>query len=114
MLLEPGVDPVSGREAARGILRQAAMAAAGRLSTETKEIVIVGDLAWRIGSLDHQLANGGPTSRGPSLEIWKRVGGQWKIHRHMSSSVLTQQHLLPDLQHDQPLRPRYDELPPRE
>jgi hypothetical protein len=34
-------------------------------------------------------------SRGQSLEIWKRVNGAWKIHRHMSSSILAQPKLLP-------------------
>ena len=59
----------------------------------TKEAVIAGDVAWRIGALAHKLPNG-VVNHGQSLEIWKRVNGEWKIHRQMSSTILAQPKLL--------------------
>ena len=103
ILLDPSVPPVSGREAARRDWQQALDAANGKATTSTKEIVIAGDIAWRIGALAHTLGNG-EVIRGQSLEIWKRVQGEWKLHRQMSSSILAQPKLLPR----PPSEPIYD------
>jgi ketosteroid isomerase-like protein len=95
VLLDPGVAPVSGREAVRETLARALGAARGPVTTATKEIVIAGDIAWRIGALTHKLPVANAVSRGQSLEIWKRVKGEWKIHRQMSSGILIEPKLLP-------------------
>lgn len=94
VLLDSSLAPVSGR-AAHEALRQAVGAAKGQVTNATKEWVIVGDVAWRIGAFAHQLPGGDVVSRGQSLEIWKRVKGEWKLHRQMSSSILSQPKLLP-------------------
>lgn len=94
VLMDSDAAPISGREAARGALRQA-FAAAGQIKTTTKEAVIVGDVAWRIGALVRKLPSGDVESRGQSLEIWQRVNGQWRLHRQMSSNLLAQSKLLP-------------------
>ena len=96
VLMDPSVaSPVSGREAARGAWGKALAAFQGQVTTATKEAVIVGDIAWRISSLTHKLPNGDIVSRGQSLEIWKRVNGEWKVHRQLSSSLLTLPKLSP-------------------
>jgi len=79
---------VSGRAAARGAWAHAMAAALGQVMTSTKEAVIAGDIAWRIGAFADKLPNGLSVSQGQSLEIWKRVNGEWKIHRQMTSSLL--------------------------
>jgi ketosteroid isomerase-like protein len=94
VLLDPSLAPVSGR-AAREALREALGVAKGKVTNATKELVIDGDFAWRIGALAHQSPGGEVLGRGQSLEIWKRVNGEWKIHRQMSSSILAQPKLLP-------------------
>ena len=89
VLMDASVDaPVSGREAARGAWAHALAAAPGQVTSSTKEIVITGDIAWRIGALASRLPNGNVISHGQSLEIWKRVNGEWKIHRQMTSNLL--------------------------
>jgi ketosteroid isomerase-like protein len=88
------VAPVSGQEGARAAWARAAGVAQGQVTSATKEIVINGDVAWRIGALAYTLPDGQVVNRGQSLEIWKRVNGKWKIHRQMSSSLLTQPKLL--------------------
>jgi ketosteroid isomerase-like protein len=93
VVLDPGVAPVSGRQAVRETLERSLGAARGQVTTATKEIVIAGDVAWRIGALTHKLPGG--LNRGQSLEIWKRVNGEWKIHRQMSSGILIEPKRLP-------------------
>jgi uncharacterized protein (TIGR02246 family) len=93
VLLDPGVAPVSGRQAVRETLERALGAARSEVTSATKEIVIAGDVAWRIGALTHKLPGG--LKSGQSLEIWKRVKGEWKIHRQMSSGILIEPKLLP-------------------
>jgi ketosteroid isomerase-like protein len=90
VVLDPNRPPVSGA-AAREAWKNALGAAQGQLTSASKEIVISGDVAWRIAGLTFRQ----PARQGQALEIWKRVGGEWKIHRQMSSSVLTQPNLLP-------------------
>jgi len=88
VLLDPNLAPVSGQAAARTAWQRAVAVAQGQVTAATKEIVIAGDVAWRLGALTHTLPNAAVASRGQSLEIWKRVNGSWKIHRQMSSSIL--------------------------
>ena len=93
VLMDPNVAPVSGQKAAREAWGKALANAKDQLTTATKEAVIAGDVAWRIGALAHKLPNG-VVNHGQSLEIWKRVNGEWKIHRQMSSTILAQPKLL--------------------
>jgi ketosteroid isomerase-like protein len=96
VLMDPAVaSPVSGRDAAREAWGQAVGAFKGEVTSATKEAVISGDAAWRIGALARKLANGSVVSRGQSLEIWKRVNGEWKLHRQMSSNMLTLPKIVP-------------------
>jgi ketosteroid isomerase-like protein len=94
VLLDPGLPAVSGRAAAREAWAQALRAAQSQVTSATKETVIAGPVAWRIGSFTHRLPNGDTAGTGQSLEIWKRVNGQWKLHRQMSSTLLAQPRLL--------------------
>jgi len=96
VLMDTNVDaPVSGREAARQAWAQAVSAAQGQVTMATKEAVIVGDVAWRIGALTHTPPKSNRVTRGQSLEIWKRVNGEWRIHRQMASTILTVPRLRP-------------------
>lgn len=90
ILLVPDTPPISGREPAREFLQRALGTAKGQLTNVTKEIVTAGDVAWRIAALAHQLPTGEVPRRGQSLEIWKRAGSGWKLHRQMSSGLIAQ------------------------
>lgn len=95
VLLVPDMPPISGRGAARRFVQRALGAAKGQLTNATKEIVIAGDVAWRVAALAHELPDREIAGRGQSLEVWKRVRGQWKIHRQMSSGLLVAPRLAP-------------------
>ena len=85
VLLNPDTAPVSGRKAAGVAWQQAASTAGARITVANKETAIAGDIAWKIGAVGCQPPDSATVNCGQFLEIWKRVGGQWKIHRRMSS-----------------------------
>jgi ketosteroid isomerase-like protein len=88
VLLDPVGAPISGREAARKAWERMPK---GQLTATSKESVVAGDVAWRIGSFAYKLPSGEVVSRGQTLEIWKRVDGRWKLHRQMPASMLAMQ-----------------------
>ena len=89
VLLAPDVAPSSGREAARAAWRLAMPGAGGLLTIVNKETVVMGDFAWKVGAAALTLPDDPMIRRGQLLEIWKRIDGHWKIHRQMSSGILT-------------------------
>jgi ketosteroid isomerase-like protein len=90
MVLDASTPPVIGARAHEAWK----MAVLGPVKSTSKEIVIDGNVAWRVAVFDKSQA----------LEIWKRVGGEWKLHRQMSSNLLTRSNLLPP-----PLEPMRDQ-----
>jgi ketosteroid isomerase-like protein len=83
-LLEDGAT-VQGREAAIRSLRQGATH--GQLIATSAEISMAGDVAWHIVGLAQRQANGDVQAHGQALEIWKRVDGEWKLHRRLATGA---------------------------
>ena len=59
--------------------------AQGTLIVTTREITIVDDVAWHVASLTQARKGGDVRALGHALEIWKRVDGEWKLHRRSAS-----------------------------
>jgi ketosteroid isomerase-like protein len=78
---------VTGRDAAIRALRE--VATRGQLVASTRELTIADDVAWRVIALTQTQKNGDVHSRGQALEIWKRVNGEWRLHRRMAAGVIT-------------------------
>lgn len=85
VILDPNVAPLSG---AKAVLQTLRLAPQTRALSTTKEIEIAGDVAWRIASIAHKEPTGA-TTYDQSLEVWQRAQGKWKLHRQMSSGLLT-------------------------
>jgi ketosteroid isomerase-like protein len=83
--LDPNVAPLSGPKA---VVQNLRLAPKDRALSTTKEIELAGEVAWRIASIEHKQPTGA-TTYDQSMEVWKRVQGQWKLHRHMSTGLLT-------------------------
>lgn len=94
VLMDATLPTISGAKAARAALRRSLPASGTRITSTTKELKVVGDVAWRIAAYAGARASGQVVSRGRALEIWKRVDGEWKLHRQMSSGILARQPLL--------------------
>jgi ketosteroid isomerase-like protein len=78
-----GIATATGADAAVRALRE--MAARGKLVATVREITIAGDVAWRVIGIAQIEKSGVVHARGQALEIWKRVAGEWKLHRQMSA-----------------------------
>jgi ketosteroid isomerase-like protein len=83
---------VTGRDAAIRALRD--VAARGSLVGMSREITIAKDVAWRVGGFTQTRKNGDVHALGQSLEIWKRVKGQWQLQRQMAAGLLAPKDLL--------------------
>jgi len=99
---------VSGRDAARQAWKQSLTGKTGRITSTTKEITIAGDFAWRIGSVTLELHGPVIASSTESLEIWKRVSGEWKLHRLMSAGAFAGPPMFP---RPSPSEPALDKVP---
>ena len=84
-LLDDGAT-VTGRDAAIRVLRE--HVARGQLVATTRELEISNDVGWHVAGLSHTDKNGDVHALGQALEIWKRVNGEWKLHRRMTSGVI--------------------------
>jgi len=82
-----GNTAVMGRGAAIRALRE--VATRGRLVPTSREITIANDIAWHVVAFTQTQKNGVVHARGEALEIWKRVKGEWKLHRQMAAGLLS-------------------------
>ena len=78
---------VTGRDAAIRALRE--VVTRGQLVATSRELTIAHDVAWRVVGFSQTQKNGDVHARGQALEIWKRVKGEWRLHRQMAAGILT-------------------------
>ncbi len=105
-LLDANGATVTGRDAAIRALGE--VVTRGRLVATSGEITIANDVAWHVVGLAETRKNGDVHARGQALEIWKRVKGEWKLHRQMAAGVITPADSLTRPSKDEPVldRPR--------
>jgi ketosteroid isomerase-like protein len=87
IVLDGGMSHIAGPARARDAWLRAAALSQGDIKFAEKEIVISGDVAWRVGAVAYK-HSGGEWIKGQSLEIWKRTHDGWKLHRQMSSHIM--------------------------
>jgi hypothetical protein len=104
--LPDGAATVTGREAAMRVLRD--VVTRGQLTAASREITITDDVAWHVAGLAQTQKNGDVRALGQALEIWKRVKGEWKLHRRMAAGVAMPGDLLtrPSTKEPVPDRPK--------
>ncbi len=88
IVLSSNPSPATGARA-REVWKRSAGVSQLPIRSVSKEIVVAGEVAWRISALSDA------TTQTQMLEIWQRVGGEWKIHRQMSSAVIAHSNLAP-------------------
>jgi len=89
--LSDSITTVTGRDAA---VRSLLGATYGRMVTMTQEVTIADDVAWHVVALAQVQKNGDVHASGQALEIWKRVRGEWKLHRRMVAERTSTRDLL--------------------
>jgi uncharacterized protein (TIGR02246 family) len=82
-LLPPDAEVVTGRAAIREFIARTNPPGGAPLEIATVETQVFGDHAWRQGSYRLGATDGGPPATGKFIELWKKVGGQWQLHREI-------------------------------
>ena len=84
-LLPPDREIISGRAAIEEFIRQGNPPGGPPLEVATIETQVFGDYAYRQGSFRMKNADGSVAGSGKSIELWRKVGGEWLIHREIWS-----------------------------
>jgi ketosteroid isomerase-like protein len=86
-IMPPNAPPAEGHAAVREIF--GGMIDAGlKGDLETVEAMVAGDLGYRVGTYTLMAAEGMEIDRGKYIEVWRQVGGEWKITSDIWNSDL--------------------------
>ena len=77
----PNSDVVQGRNAIQGMWKSVFDGGITNVSLTTTDVESQGDLAYESGTYEMKLKDGKTVDRGKYIVVWKRDGGQWKLHR---------------------------------
>jgi uncharacterized protein (TIGR02246 family) len=80
-LYPPNEKIVEGRGAIERYWKAAMAAGIQRLQLKTSEVEGLGDTAVETGTFTLTAKDGGTLDQGKYIVIWKRVDGQWRLHR---------------------------------
>ncbi len=81
--LAPNADFLSGRAAIQGFFQGAIDGGIKGLNLTTLELEIQGDSAHEVGTYELVADGGVVADSGKFIVIWKRVDGNWRLHRDM-------------------------------
>ena len=85
-LLPPDMEIVSGRAAIQEFVAKTNPPGGPAFEIATVETLVFGNYAHRQGSFKVKGSNGEALEAGKFIELWKKVDGQWLIHRDMWSA----------------------------
>jgi uncharacterized protein (TIGR02246 family) len=85
-LLPPNADFMSGREAIQAFWQGALDMGIAAAQLETLEVEDHGDTAIEVGTYTLHAQDGTELDAGKFIVVWKRVGGEWSLHRDIFNS----------------------------
>jgi ketosteroid isomerase-like protein len=83
MLFPSGASPVDGRVAVRDYFADRFASRTGAIELEQVEVGVEGALGYKRGRWREVSDDGAVAATGSFLEVWKRVGDRWLLHRGM-------------------------------
>lgn len=86
--LPPNGDVVSGRAEIQKMWQGVLDSGISDVAVNTREVESSGNLAWESGTYELKATDGSTADRGKYVVVWKRVGGQWLIHRDIWNSSM--------------------------
>lgn len=84
----PHSDVVKGRPALQKLWQSVFDSGIAALELNTIEVESAGDLAYESGTYIMKTKDGKVADRGKYCVVWKRVGGEWLLHRDIWSTNL--------------------------
>lgn len=88
VMLPPNAPAIFGRDAIRAGNREAFAMVDHAIELEDLEIKVEGDLGYKAGRYRVRTKDDQLIDRGKYIEIWRKVDGQWKIHRDIWNSSM--------------------------
>ena len=88
----PNGEPVRGREAIGKMWQGVIGAGIKEVTLTTTDVETHGDTAIETGTAVLRLAGGKEADRVKYIVIWKREGGQWKLHRDIWNTSMPAAH----------------------
>jgi uncharacterized protein (TIGR02246 family) len=79
--LPPNSDVVKGRAAIQAMFKGFFDSGVTGLDLSTAEVEAQGPLAYEVGTYVLKVKDGTVGDRGKYVVVWKKVGGQWLLHR---------------------------------
>ena len=86
-MMPANMAPVRGREAIASVFKFTAVRG-HTLEFRTEELEVHGATAIELGAYVRRQAGGAAVDQGRYFVVWKRAGGEWRIHRDMFSTSL--------------------------
>ena len=83
----PNAEPMKGRQAIQKHWQSLLDSGVSSLTLKTIEVESAGDLADEVGTYEVKNKQAEVVERGNYCVVWKRVGGQWLLHRDISTSI---------------------------
>ena len=84
----PNSDAVKGRPAIQKMWQAVLDSGITAVELNTTEVEADGNLAYEVGTYAMKTKDGNLADRGKYCVVWKRVGGQWLLHRDIWTTSL--------------------------
>jgi uncharacterized protein (TIGR02246 family) len=88
LVMPPNGEAVTGRPAIEKAFQGMIASGVKQATLTAKEVEAHGDTATEVGAYSIKDAAGKEIDRGKYIVVWKRVQGQWKLHRDIWNSNL--------------------------
>jgi uncharacterized protein (TIGR02246 family) len=88
MVLPANSDTVNGKEAIKSLFQGLINSGVKGITLTTLEVERYGNTANEVGRYTLKGGNGQTLDQGKYIVIWKRVNGQWKLHRDIFNTNL--------------------------
>lgn len=87
-IMPPNSDVVTGKQGLEALFRSFWEAGDAVIKLETVEAEGFGETAYEVGKYTLSGKGGKVSDRGKYIVIWRKQGGQWKLHRDMFNSSM--------------------------
>ena len=85
-------EPTKGRAAIEKLWQRLLSSGVSAVTFNTTEVESGGDLADEVGTFEVKNMSGEVVQRGNYCTVWKRINGQWLLHRDISTSLPVKRH----------------------
>ena len=86
IVLPQGFEMVRGKEAIKGLFEGLLASGVSGITLTTLEVESFGDTANEVAQFELKGPDGKVVDKGKSLVVWKKVKGEWRMHRDIFNS----------------------------